>query len=253
MQEFKKLLKEYINEISIENVGGKDRITAGDGKNFILKSGNSPWLKRIETNLTCFSVYRVVKTADDSLDPIELIKIIKNPKGDHDVELPRNVIDEILDKSIEVCEPWLQNLEFDLIATPQSSKNLAIRFARKISERFGKELLPAAIIKNLPDAKIVDDLPASYSQKSITNLYRNLERMKSSSEKNIHKYFRPQDRKHLTNWQKIRNEKITRKDSRVILVDDVISDGSTFVEMKRILESAGMKVVGCITLFRTGS
>lgn len=253
MQEFRKLLKEYINEISIENVDGKDRISSNDGKNFVVKQGNSPWIKKLAPDLICFSVYRVVKTPTDSLDPIDLIKALKNPKGDYGVELPRNVIDEILNKGAEICEPWLQNLEFDLVATPQSSKTLSIRFARKISERFNKEFLPSAILKNLPDAKISSDLPASYSQKSIANLHRNLERMKVSPEKNIHKYFRPQDRKYLTNWQKIRGEENIKKDSRVILVDDVVTDGSTFIEMKRVLESVGMKVVGCITLFRTGS
>jgi hypothetical protein len=253
MQEFKKLLKEYINEISIENVGGKDRISSNDGKNFVVKPGNSPWIKKLTPDLSCFSVYRVVKTPTDSLDPIDLIKVLKDPKGDHDVELLKGVIDEILNKGVEICEPWLQNLEFDLIATPQSSKTLSIRFARKISERLNKELLPSAILKNLPDAKLSSDLPSSYSQKSIKNLHRNLERMKVSPEQNIHKYFRPQDRKYLTNWQKIRGEENIKKDSNVILVDDVITDGSTFIEMKRVLESVGMKVVGCVTLFRTGS
>lgn len=253
MEQFKRLLKEYINEISIESHGGKDRISSKSGKNFVMKSGNSPWIKKLTQDLTCFSVYRVVKTQTDSLNPVDVIKAIKDPKGDYGVEIPRNVIDEILNESVDVCEPWLRKLDFDLVTTPQSSKTLSIRFARKISERFNKELLPSAILKNLPDAKISDDLPASYSQKSITNLHRNLERMKVSQEKNMHKYFRPQDRKYLTNWQKIRGDENIKKDSKVILVDDVITDGSTFIEMKRVLESVGMKVAGCITLFRTGT
>jgi hypothetical protein len=245
---FTDLLKEYINEIKLDSRG---RLSSEEGENFVLKSGGKePWIKGITSNLKCLSVYRATSTSE--IDPVQIIKSMKNPRGKLGIEIPKGTIDEIIEKSVDICLPWLSTIQFDTITTPQSSKTLSIRFAKTISEKTGKKFIPSGTLKDLGSA-VIDELPASYSEKSASGLKKSLERMKSSEDRNLQKHFLPRDRKFIRNWQKIRNASDFSKSSNVLLVDDVVSDGSTFVEMERVIRSLGMKVSGCLTIFRTGS
>jgi adenine/guanine phosphoribosyltransferase-like PRPP-binding protein len=250
---FIELLREYINEIVIDSRG---KLGSNDGNNFILKS-NGPWIKALGGGLRCYSIYRTVKTGD--VDPIEIIRSIKNPLQKTSVKIPKGMIDEILEKGVEKCVPWIEGLEFDIVTTPQSSKTLGIRFGKKIAERLDKQFIPSGTLKDLDSAKIKSELPASYSEKSVKGLERSLERMKEKSpdgikkpgEGTLQKHFRPRDRKFIQDWQKTRDLGNLKEGNRVLLVDDVLSDGTTLGEMSRVLRESGVIVVGCLTLFRT--
>ena len=243
---FTKLLREYINEIALDSRG---RLTSDDGKNFVLKPNGGPWIKSLTNSLRCYSVYKTVESGD--VDPLTIVRSMKDPIGKTSIKIPKGTIDEILQKSVNVCVPWLEGMEIDVVTTPQSSKTLSIRFGKKVAESLGKRFVPAGTLKDLGSAKIKSELPPSYSEKTVRGLQKSLERMKSSEQGTLQKHFRPRDRKFIEDWQKTRELGELKEGNRVLLVDDVVSDGSTLREMGRVLLDSGMDVVGCLTLFST--
>lgn len=252
MKNFTKLLTEYINEVIAQPSGDSFVVKSDEGNNFVLKSnGSQPWIKSLGGGLSCFSVYKMTKTENDVVDPVSIIKSLKAPTSKESLKVPRGTVDQILQKGVELCVPWLEDLDVNIVTTPQSSKTLSVKFGKMISQNLGTKFVPAGTMKDLESAKISSELPSSYSEKSTSGLTRSLERMKSSKSKDLNKHFRPRDRKFITNWQKIRDEDQFEQGSNVLLVDDVISDGATMLEMTRTLKKMGVNVVGCITLFKT--
>lgn len=249
---FTGLLRLLINEVLVEPRGEKYVVRSEDGPNFILKNGGkSPWLHKISDDVVCKSVYRIVKSENDNVDPVDIIKAIKEPTARGNLIVPGGTVDEIVGRAVGYASGWM-DMDADIIVTPQSSKTLAIKFAKQIAGKIGAEVIPAATLKNLSTASIVQDLPASFNPKSVKNMHRSLERMKLSKHQDIHSHFRPQDRKFVTNWQNIRSTEAEKfKGSKVIIVDDVVSDGSTMAEMIRVLTRGGANVVDCISMFRT--
>jgi len=252
-QIYTSILKELIREVLAEPQDGSFVVTSDSSDQFLLKrNGGSPWRKKIG-NTMCASVYRVVRSDGDEVDPIQVIKALKEPTQKGNIKVPSGTIDQILDEAVELIGGWYSGENIDFITTPQSSKTLSIRFAKKISEEIHSKFIPSGTVKDLENARISSNLPSSYQPKTIRSLERSLERMKRSKSKDLHTHFRPQDRKFITNWQRIRSGADIKLDTNALIVDDVISDGATMTEMVRTLTEFGVNVVGCITLFRTGS
>lgn len=241
-----RLLREYINEVAVDFRG---RLSSEESENFLVKPSGEPWKKLLPSGLVCFSVYRANKEAE--IDTKQVIRAVKNPASKGGVKVPRGVVDEILQRGLEICLPWIKSLDFNVVTTPQSSKTLAVRFGSLIAERSGVDFVPAGTLKDLENAKISEELPSSFTEKSAKMLQMSLERMKSSEEQNLQKHFRPQDRKFISSWQKMREKSGLSSGDRVLLVDDVLSDGSTLTEMQKTLLASGIEAVGCLTLFKT--
>lgn len=252
-QIYMSILKELIREVLAEPQNGSYVIKTSSGNQFILKrSGESPWSKKVGS-VTCASVYRVIRSDGDEVDPIEVIKVLKEPSRKGNIKVPSGTIDQILDEAVDLIGKWYTKEHIDFITTPQSSKTLSVKFAKKIAETLDTKFIPAGTVKDLENAKISSNLPASYQPKTIRSLERSLERMKDSKSKDLHTHFRPQDRKFITNWQRIRSNADIKIGTNALIVDDVISDGATMSEMVRTLTEAGVNIKGCITLFRTGN
>jgi len=250
-----KLLIEYITEIVAvaEPNNNYFTIKSEEGKNFVLKAnGGHPWIKGLSQDLKCFSVYKMIKFIDDKVDPVQIIKSLKNPGLKDSLRVSKGTMNQILQKGVEVSTPWFAGMNIEVVTTPQSSKTLSVKFAKSIAEKIGAKFVPAGTIKDLESAKISDNLPITYSTKTISGLNKSLTRMKSSKDKDLHKHFLPRDRKFITNWQKLRKEDEFLNGMNVLLVDDVISDGATLFEMSNILKKSKVNIVGCITLFKTG-
>jgi len=252
-RQFKQLLLDLINEILVVPRGGKHHVDPAPGSNFVLKSGGTkPWLHRIDKDLTCMSVYSVSSQDSDQFDIINVLKAIKDPRRKGDVVVPKGVIENIIDEASGLAVPWLSGQKIDVVTTPQSSKTLSIKFAKKLAENLGARFVAAGTLKDMQSASIAAELPPSFKEKSIRGLSRSLERMKSSETQAIHDYFRPQDRKYIVGWQKGRAGAEISEGNNVLIVDDVLAGGSTFGEMARVLRDGGATVAGCISLFRTG-
>lgn len=252
MNNYKKLLIEYINEIIIEPTPSGFKIGHAEGENFLLKTnGTHPWIKGITKDLKCFSIYKVDKKDGDFIDPIQIIKSLKDPTIKSKTNIPQGTINQILEKCVEISSPWFTDFNIDVVTTPQSSKTLSVKFGKMISDKLSAEFIPAGTIKDLENSKISDELPNNYSQKSILGLNKSLERMKSSQNKDLHKHFLSRDRKFITNWQKTRNSNLFQPNTNVLLVDDVISDGSTLREISNVLKTLNINIVGCLTIFKT--
>ncbi len=166
VKNFSNLLIEYINEVVAELSRNIFVIKSDEGNNFILKkNGSQPWIKRLGKELRCFSVYKMIKTKNDIINPINIIKLLKAPTTKDSLKVPKGTIDLILQKSVELCVPWLKDLNIEIVTTPQSSKTLSVKFGKMISEKLGAKFVPAGTIKDLKSAKISNELPNSYSKK----------------------------------------------------------------------------------------
>ena len=250
------MLRKLIREIIAEPLssGSKFVVKSDEGNSFLLKSnGNMPWTKNISNDLQAFSVYKIHKTDEDKVDPIQIIKSLKEPSKKGNIKIPTGTIGQILEKSSDISSNWLKDLHIDLVTTPQSSKTLAVRFGKLMSQKLGTKFLPAGTLKNFDVAEISPDLPASYSERSKSGLQKSLNRLKSSEKKELHKHFHPRDRKFVKNWQQPRETGSDLSGLRILLVDDVLSDGNTFREMSNVLSDIGAEVVGCLTLFKTNN
>lgn len=247
----KKLLIEYINEIIVEPTTNGFKVKPDEGENFLLKTnGAHPWIKGITKDLKCFSIYKVDKKDGDHVDPIEIIKSLKYPIVKSKTNIPQGTINQILEKCVEISSPWFNDFNIDVVTTPQSSKTLSVKFGKMISDKLSTKFVPSGTVKDLENSKISKELP-NYSQKSISGLNKSLERMKLSQNKDLHKHFLPRDRKFVTNWQKTRNSNLFQPNTNILLVDDVISDGSTLLEMSNVLKELNVNIVGCLTIFKT--
>ena len=247
------LIREYINEISIEKRNEKLILSNTESKNFITKkNGQLPWTKTIEGDITCFSIYQIKKFHDDVISPIEIIKSIKDPSTPNHIVVHKNFINDFLNLCIEISLPWILNKEFDCVVTPQSSKTLAVKFAKLISSKIDANIIPAVTIKDLDSATLSNNLPSGYSKDSVMILNKSLQRMRASKEKSLHKNFLPKDRKHIIGWQKsrLKNEQML-SGKNILIIDDVIADGSTIREMSRLLTDLGANSIHCLTIFKT--
>lgn len=258
---FTSLLKKYINEVTAKpRPSGGYEVSNDDGPEFIRKKDNTLWSKTLEGDFKCYSVFRAIRGSGAPVDPVEIIEALKNPIATGNLVTPQGTVKQVIETSLAAA--WsedpnntLVNLDFGIVTTPQSSKTLGIKFAKAIADDFHVQLVPAMTLKDLSGAKI-GDLPPTFSQKSAKGLERSLERMKSSGDPSIHRHFRPQDRKFVTDWQSMRGQQgeALMPGDRILIVDDVIADGSTMLEAKRTIErSTGATVVAGITIFRTGN
>lgn len=247
------LLEELVREVLAEPVNGSFIVKSNHGPSFILKkNGESPWIKTVG-NTTCASVYKVKKSDSDEASPIDIIKALKDPTQKGNIKIPAGTIDKILDEAVVLVSKWFSEKEINFVTTPQSSKTLSIRFAKKISEAIGSKFIAAGTVKDLESAKISEKIPSTFKPSTIRSLQGSLERMKTSKSKDLHSHFRPQDRKYITNWQRLRPEANFEAGTNILIVDDVLSDGATMNEMARALKELGVNIAGCVTLFRTGS
>lgn len=251
-QIYTSILRDFITEVLAEPRNGSFVVTTDSSDQFLLKRGGaSPWYKKTG-NTRCASVYKVVRSDGDEVDPVEVIKALKKPTQKGNIKVPSGTVDQILDEAVKVIGGWYSGNNVDFITTPQSSKTLAVRFAKKISEEIQSKFIPAGTVKDFLNARISSNLPSSFQPETIRSLEKSLERMKASEDKDLHSHFRSRDRKFITNWQQIRSHADIRPSTNALIVDDVISDGATMAEMARTLTEVGVNVVGCITLFRTG-
>lgn len=257
---FTSLLKEFITEILATPADGRYFISKDDSSQFVKKLSGAPWMSLAELpdgrKIRCYSVYKINRRFNtEDFDVMDVIKAIKDPslKGKK-YRVHEGVVDHIIDEAVDLSVNWIERSgwKFETIVTPQSSKTLAVRFANKIGQRMGVKVVPAVTMKNMKDASVFQDLPASFSEETKNSLYRSLERFKEKdpSEQEIKK-IPAQFRKFIVNWQKKREKAgaIGPENSGVLVVDDKFTGGSTIAETSRILENENYNVVGCLTLF----
>ncbi len=196
-------------------------------------------------DITSFFSYKINKTIDKD-STFKLLTYIKNDLenySNYDLFLNKSVLGLFNNPNIEVSD-------IDLILIPESSSNINFDLANRISNKIPNALfLKDVILKNEPENVSIDyDLLKNKGYKKETIM--EIENMVKSATINgvfkIKKIAR-RFRRYILNFLKIdiTNRKLFNKlvNGKVIIVDDIITEGTTFKETIRLIENYGPKEI----------
>lgn len=197
----------------------------------------------------CYSTYSAkINSSINDLNKSELLKALK---GQSSYILNSEDIDKFIKASCILHYSKLKEEEIDFFISVESSSNLLKDFMKELEKRFvGSSFIYNGIIKNSSIENIYvrnADIPENSFSKIKRTLELQSEKDVSFKIKSIHVPYR----KYVGGWlsfnsnmnlEKMRNKKI-------VLVDDFVSSGSTFIEAYNLL-SEYTQNIQCITLLK---
>ena len=203
---------------------------------------NRDYLTTKTTNgIISYFTYKVNKTVDKTIR-FKLLQHIKNEIRNNDR------YEQLLNKSVIglANNPNFEISDVDLILIPESTSNLGFDLANKIKNKLQNALfIKGAILKNEPENIVIDyELlkQKGYKQDTIIDVEK---MVKKATIDNVFyiKKIHPRFRKYITNFLKIdvNNKMILNKivNGNILIVDDIISEGTTFRDVSNILEKYG--------------
>lgn len=214
-----------------------DILTLTYNKNYVIR-------KKTRDIISYFS-YKINKKIDKTIR-FDLLNYIKNDlinTNKYDVFLSKSVLGLFNNPNIEVGD-------VDLILIPESSSSLNLDLSNKIKSKIPNALfLKDIILKNEPENVSVDyDLlkEKKYSKETIFQIENMVKKATINGVFKIKK-IAPRFRKYILNFLKIdtTNRMLLNKlvNGKIIIVDDIISEGTTFKEINRLLENYAPKEI----------
>lgn len=145
----------------------------------------------------------------------------------------------------------------DYIVIPESRSNLAFKFAEKFAQKFNQkpQILTNAYVKHLKgNSNLYIDYPPGTDSKTIRGGKLTVKKFISGQYTSLTQ-MNTRDRKFLKNWIKPTNYRndydvVQKLEPTVIIIDDVLTTGTTISELKRQIEKEGAKVLAAVTIFR---
>lgn len=212
-------------------------LTLTYNKNYVIR-------KKTRDIISYFS-YKINKKIDKTIR-FDLLNYIKNDlinTNKYDVFLTKSVLGLFNNPNIEVGD-------VDLILIPESSSSLNLDLSNKIKSKIPNALfLKDIILKNEPENVSVDyDLlkEKKYSKETIFQIENMVKKATIDGVFKIKK-IAPRFRKYILNFLKIdtTNRMLLNKlvNGKIIIVDDIISEGTTFKEINRLLENYAPKEI----------
>lgn len=187
-------------------------------------------------------------------DVVEAIKL--GNASEHNMVIEPGIQEKLAQKFGGRAASWITE-KVDIVTCPQSRSQLASIFATVIAQKLGAKFVPAGVVKQLKNAQFDPEKLSKMSPTTQKSVTRGLERMKADPTPSIRKYVKPAFRSAVQNWQAANDSIIDvalggdSKMYNVVIVDDVVTTGSTFQEASKALEDLGMfKVVGMLALFK---
>jgi len=219
-----------------------DILTLTYNKNYITT-------KKTSGIISYFS-YKINKNVDKNIR-FKLLTYIKNDlenSNNYDIFLNKSILGLFNNPNIEVSD-------VDLILIPESSSNINFDLANKIKNKIPNALfLKDVILKNEPENVSVDyELlkDKGYKKETILSIENMIKKATINGVFKIKK-ITPRFRKYILNFLKIdvTNRNILNKlvNGKVIIVDDIISEGTTFKEINRLIENYAPKEIVLFSL-----
>jgi uncharacterized UPF0146 family protein len=247
----KKLNKKlFIVKISPESINegvrlGDDDIYSfdflEDKKDDILKlKYNKDFITTKKTNnIKSYFTYKINKKIDKNIR-FKLLDFIKNDlKGVDKYEqfLNKSVIGLFNNPNFDVSD-------VDLILIPESSSSLNFDLANKIKNKIPNALfMKDVILKNEPENVLIDYDLLKEKKYNIETIFSIEKMVKKATIDGIFKIKKitPRFRKYILNFLKIdiNNRRLLNKlvNGKVIVVDDITSEGTTFKEINKLVEN----------------
>lgn len=152
---------------------------------------------------------------------------------------------------------------YDLIVLPQSSSPLLARVVESLGKKYGTavEVIDNAFVKNkitdiTVDPQIIQQIRAKHGDKKADYIANRYEKLIKSAEVNGEFKMKkiPTDmgfRRGIINFLHINNNRYDAifkqvYGGKILIIDDIITSGTTMVEMKRLLEDLGATTVNAL-------
>jgi hypothetical protein len=191
----------------------------------------------------------------------ETTKLLTSLKGKGPYEVPPKQVTTFLHQAAAACKHAMDDVKPDLIIYPRSSSKLVKSFVTVLGEMYRVKVVDEGFVKSdLKDVNVDDMINTKHpdwekfasSPKAVAELKRSLAKHLKGGELELKKVFKPH-LKFLKNYLKLRDESATLDqviEKRVLVVDDVLSTGSTMIEMLRQVSEFEPKVVAGLTIFK---
>jgi len=199
----------------------------------------SPFKKKLNDDLFSYSLY-ISKDATDVLNAVKKTDLSSD-----------NVV-SFIKRSAIYASRILRKHKPDIIVTPKSSSDLAKIFAESIEKRNNYDLFVDSFEKNPDISRIgIDKDNPKISSEIIKRMSTALRTAKKKGFLSI-KAFLPHHRKFLTNLFELVDPKISSKveGKTVVIVDDIMTSGTTANQIANILKNNGAERVLVLTLFK---
>lgn len=204
---------------------------------------HTPYRKKVEgSSVLTYSLY-AAKTSSGK-DGIKAIK-----RG----LLPSDEYDKLIKRSAVYAVRLIKDKKIDVLVVPKSSSPLVMDLAKGIAARaqgitivldiFDK-VDPSRIVINTEHPKITPDI-----EKSLAASLRKASQVGYFEMKKIHNPWR----KFLTNTLAFKGKDDEFEGKNVLLLDDMVTSGSTLKEMKVAADNAGAKSVAILAMFKAKS
>ena len=219
-----------------------DMLTLTYNKNYLMSKKKS--------GIISYFSYKINKKIDKTIR-FNLLNYIKNNlknSNNYDVFLTKSILGLFNNPNIEVGD-------VDLILIPESSSSLNLDLANKIKNKIPNALfLKDIILKNEPENVLVDyDLlkEKKYSKETILQIEDMVKKATINGVFKIKK-IAPRFRKYILNFLKIdvTNRMLLNKlvNGKIIVVDDITTEGTTFKEINRLMQNYAPKEIILFTL-----
>lgn len=244
------LLQHLFDDISI--AGDRLQFDYGDKTGVSTRMGKKsfqPYLRKDKT-LDGYSVYSVYSSSDENLTDVLLAlkkkSYVKMDPADYQHFLRRT--------AIYITAKILRPLKIDVVVTPRSSTNILNDLLAELQARNPHiEFLPESYVKTADISKIQVDRSHPAITDAIAKSLEAIIRAAQKSGKFEIKKALPQNRKFFKNFFEVVDPALTRKfiNRNVCVFDDVLSSGTTVVQiMKDIAVYGPATVAGCV-IFKT--
>lgn len=186
----------------------------------------------IKNGESVFYGYKINKNVNDAL--------VKNFRiAVKTMQIPE--IESLINKSITGFDALYPVSKFDIIITPKSSSPLNSIISKKIKDKAGVNTLIATdlIVKNA-----IENIQVDYTKIHDTNLKTSIEKIINAPGGFKITNVPPQYRKLIMNYLKFSDDTSRRifnaiTKGNVLLIDDILTTGSTILEMSRLTKSLG--------------
>jgi len=239
---------ELDESIDIEN--GRLVFNADDNKDTGVKTsfGKSkkltPFTKTIEgtDGSIAYSLYQA-KTRNST----DILKSMKS------VDFSDPEVQQFLNRSAIYAARVLRSLKVDIIVTPKSSSDLTKEFVKQVQRRSNYDVLIDSFTKRPDLSKVQIDVDhPKITPDIIKSMQSILKRAIKDGRLSI-KMFAPQHRKFVINMFEVTDPKIVDKiqDKSVMIIDDVLTSGTTIKNIYDILMTNNANNVSGMTIFKS--
>jgi phosphoribosylpyrophosphate synthetase len=234
-----KSFKEFTEAINIVDghlvLDSESGISSNFGSNKKLK----PYQKKIRDDLMAYSLYSANSRSDIS-------KALKQAKIDENMQ-------QFLTRSAIYAARVLRSFNIDIIVSPKSSSPITKLFAQELQKRTNYDFYIDSFTKAIDMNQItVDKDHPAITEKLIKSLETTLERNRKKGFISV-KNFQVKDRKFIKNIFDLVDPRLEKKvgEKNVLILDDIVSSGSTSEDIYRILKTHGANETTVLTLFKS--